>query len=84
MNIGHSAGFFRLSSGIRQGDPILAYLFILVIETLFIQVCNNENIGGLKTFCHEFKITSFADDVSYSVQDIDSAEELLRLFIGYS
>ena len=29
MNNGHSTGYFPLSSGTRQGDPISAYLFIL-------------------------------------------------------
>ena len=32
MNNGHSTGYFPLSSGTRQGDPISAYLFILVME----------------------------------------------------
>ena len=32
MNNGHSTGYFPLSSVTRQGDPISAYLFILVME----------------------------------------------------
>ena len=32
MNNGHSTCYFPLSSGTRQGDPISAYLFILVME----------------------------------------------------
>ena len=32
MNNGHSTAYFPLSSGTRQGDPISAYLFILVME----------------------------------------------------
>ena len=38
LNDGHSTGFFLLSSGTRQGDPISAFLFILVIEILFVQI----------------------------------------------
>ena len=83
LNDGHSAGFFPLSSGTRQGDPISAFLFILVIEILFIQIRNNRNIKGISIFGFEFKLSSFADDVSYFLQDLNSAKELLKL-LGYS
>ena len=32
MNNGLSTGFFKLSSGTKQGDPLFPYLFILVLE----------------------------------------------------
>ena len=79
MNDGHSTGYFSLSSGTRQGDPISAYLFILVMEILFIQIRSNENIHGLKFFGYEFKLSAFADDVSYFLTDINSVKELLKL-----
>ena len=79
MNDGHSTGYFSLSSGTRQGDPILAYLFILVMKILFIQIRSNKNIHGLTFFGYEFKLSAFADDVSYFLKDINSVKELLKL-----
>ena len=79
MNNGHSTGYFALSSGTRQGDPISAYLFILVMEVLFVQIRSNKNIRGLKTFDYEIKLTSFADDVTCFLRDLTSIEHLLSL-----
>ena len=36
MNGGHATHYFNLERDTRQGDPISAYLFILVLEILFI------------------------------------------------
>ena len=65
-------GCFSWSSGTRQGSPISAYLLTLVMEILFVQIRSNENIHGLKFFGYEFKLSAFADDVSYFLKDIDS------------
>ena len=46
MNNGHSSGYFKVDSGSRQGDPISAFLFILVLEILFIQVKSNHKVSG--------------------------------------
>ena len=49
------------------------------MEILFIQIRNKRNIRGLRIFGYEFKLTSFADDASYFLQDVDSIKELLQL-----
>ena len=79
MNNGTSTGYFTLSSGTRQGDPISAYLFILVMEILFIQIRSDKNIQGLKIFGYEFKLSAFADDVSCFLYNLHSVEQLLKL-----
>ena len=38
INGSHTTNYFRLERGAREGDPILAYLFILVLEILFILI----------------------------------------------
>ena len=51
MNNGHSSGYFRIGSGSCQGDPISAFLFILVLEILFIQVKSNHKIEAIRICC---------------------------------
>ena len=36
INRGRTTNYFKLERGTRQGNPILAYLFILVLEVAFI------------------------------------------------
>ena len=61
--------YFKLERYARQGDPMSAYLFILVLEILFIFVKNNPKVKGLKTFRHAFLCTVYADGTTFFLKD---------------
>ena len=50
INGGVSTGYFSLERGSRQGDPISAYLFIIVMEFFFTMIRSNPNIKGHNIF----------------------------------
>ena len=50
INGGTTTDYFKLERGTRQGNPISAYLFILVLEIAFLFIMQNENINGLNIF----------------------------------
>ena len=83
MNNGVSTGYFNLERGARQGDPLSPYLFILCLETLFIQIRNDKSIRGFKFGKIEIKLTSFADDVTFLVKDTQSLRKILKLIKRY-
>ena len=80
MNNDHSTGYFKCSRGARQGDPLSAYLSILAIEMLFIQVRNCKEISGIEIFSYEFKLSAFADDATYFILNECSIQQLATLF----
>ena len=80
INGGTTTPYFPLQRGARQGDPIAAYLFILVLEIFFIMVRSSNNIGKIKIFNEFYLLTAYADDTTFFVQDIASVHEIIRVF----
>ena len=87
MNNGFATQPFKLSRGVRQGDPLSPYLFILVLETLAINIRNDIKIGGIKIDNQELKLVIFADDLTVFLKDKESFYQLsntLHTFGAYS
>ena len=61
-NGGRSSAFFKPSRGIRQGCPISANLFILIVEILACAIRNDGSIRGITIGNKEYKISQYADD----------------------
>ena len=72
INGGNTTKYFKLERGPRQGDPISAYLFILVLELVFMLMKQNKNIKGLNLFEHTFLYTAYADDTVFFLKDMKS------------
>ena len=62
MNGGHTTYYVNLERGNRREDPISAYLFILLLEILFITIISNKNIHDIKILKDEYLYTAYADD----------------------
>ena len=82
-----TSGPFSLSKGVRQGDPLSPYLFILALEILAVKIRNDNNIQGIRIGEKIVKLTLFADDMTCFIKDIRSYSilfETLRAFGVFS
>ena len=87
MNNDFTSGPFSLSRGVRQGDPLSPYLFILALEILAVKIRNDNNVQGIRIGEKIVKLTLFADDMTCFIKDIRSYSilfETLRAFRAFS
>jgi len=77
MNNGTATNFFQVRRGTKQGDPISPYIFILIIEFLATMIRSCKDIKGLKMKEKEIKLTLFADDTTFFLQDNISFQQVL-------
>ena len=77
LNNGFSTGLFEIQRGVRQGDPLSPYLFIIVLEVLTISIRENNNIQGIIVDGTELKLELFADDLTAFLRN----DKSLRVFL---
>ena len=80
-NNGYLSSRITMERGIRQGCPVSALLFILVVEVLSINIRENKNIHGLEAaFMHKkkyIKLSQYADDCTVFLKNKANIKELL-------
>ena len=70
--------------GACQGDPISTYLFILVLEILFLLIKNDSSIKGINVFEYIFLYAAYTDDSTFFLKDLASVKKLPDIFSYYS
>ena len=83
LNNGFSSNFFKLSKGVRQGCPLSALLFILIVEILAIEIRKNNNVKGIKIGNTDVKITLLADDTTLFLKDTISLRTALNIMFMF-
>ena len=76
INNGMASNLFSLERGVRQGDPLSPYLFIVAVETLAIAIRQNPDIKGISIGKEETKLLQYADDTTAVLSDTNSAKIL--------
>ena len=76
-NNGKTSKYFSLQRGVRQGDPLSPYLFIIAVDIFAHMITDNRNIKGFQIRSKEIKLTQYADDLTLLLSGMDSINEAL-------
>ena len=71
---GTSSGYFSITRGVRQGDPMSPYLFILSLKALAQMIRDESPIKGLELPIGAVSLLIYVDDVTGLVADVESAK----------
>ena len=83
MNGGFSTGYFDIERGVRQGDPLSPYLFLLVIETMAHALRNDKDIKGVEFDNSEIRQILYADDMTMFVRNESSIKRIKDIFLAF-
>ena len=79
LNAGSTSLYFSIERGVRQGDPLSPYLFILSLEMLAILIRDEPNRNGIKSHDVEIKLSLYADDITSFLGDELSGHKFIEI-----
>ena len=80
VNGGNTTNYFKLEKDTGQEDPISAYLFILVLEIVFLFTKESKKVNGLSLFDKTFLYIAYEEDTTFFLKDKKSVVELINIF----
>ena len=85
---GKYSEYFPIGRGVRQGDPLSPYLFLLCAEVLAQTIRENDRIKGIQLNNEEALLSQFADDTALyldgSQESFETCIQTLELFASFS
>lgn len=75
---GWTSEYFEVERGVRQGDPLSPYLFVMVAEILACSIRQDDKISGIKIGNEEIKLVQYADDTNGVLSNEISARYFLK------
>ena len=83
-NNGHISSKFKAERGIRQGCPVSALLFILVVEIMAIKIRECQDIKGFDISDCNIKLTQYADDTTLMLSNVESIKHAIHIISSFS
>ena len=63
-----------------MNGPLSAFLFVLSVELLAINIRNDKGISGIKIEEREIKISQLADDTTCFLSNLESVNQIIKIF----